>query len=638
MKTLKQIIRKYMYQVAAIVVFFMIIIVLYIQLRVEQVRVYESSIQTFSLIHNKLIENEQELTNIKEEYRQTCLYNAEMIARVVDSDPEILKNLDDLRKLAELLEVDEIHIFDKTGRIFSGTHPEYYNLTFDSGEQIGFFKPMLEDKSLRLVQPITPNTAEGKLMQYSAVWCKSGAYIVQVGMEPVSIKKLTEKNEISYIFTTFKVYPDADYFDIDAESGEIIGSTDSESIGRNVEEIGIDFDKAKNDADGFHARVNGCVSFCVFQKEGDVYLCRIIPITTMYERCPTLMGSLTLCLIFMAFVLVYVVTKHLNKFVVDEIREINQKLNLIADGEYDETIEVRSSIEFSDLSDYINAMLKSILDHNVKMSYVLNKTNLLIGVYEYNRNMGKVRFTEYVPQIFSKTIEEMEGLSSDVGRFQDYIKEIHSKPVQDETDVYMVGDKYVKLDEIENESGVFGVVMDITRSIMKRKKLEKERDVDLLTGLLNRRGLDVKLTELFSHPEDLLYSAMIMIDADGLKVVNDTYGHECGDVYLKKIANVIRDFGNRDSVVSRQGGDEFVIFLYHYGSEEELIETMGDLENLQDSIYEDIKEGVRVPLRFSFGYCLTKGETNFQSILNEADKKMYQNKLERRKHNKEKNT
>ncbi len=112
----------------------------------------------------------------------------------------MLDSVEELKKIASMIEVDEIHIFDTTGCIISGTHPSYYGYTFDSGDQMSFFKPMLEDQSLRLVQDITPNTAEMKMMQYSALWSHDGKFIVQVGMEPVNVLKVTEKNELSYIF------------------------------------------------------------------------------------------------------------------------------------------------------------------------------------------------------------------------------------------------------------------------------------------------------------------------------------------------------------------------------------------------------------------------------------------------------
>ncbi len=331
------------------------------------------------------------------------------------------------------------------------------------------------------------------------------------------------------------------------------------------------------------------------------------------------------------FVLAYTVTKHLNKYVVDEIRVINDKLNLTANGKFDGNIEVQSSRELFELSDHINTMRKSILDNNIKMSYVLSKTNLLIGVYEYSDTMGRVEFTEYVPQILSVSPEEMERLSSDTERFKNLIGEICSRPVPDEPNVFAAGEKYVKLDAIKNDADVFGVVMDVTSEIKTRRKLETERNSDLLTGLLNRRGLDAKITELFAEPDTLGYYALVMIDADGLKTVNDTYGHESGDAYLKKIAAAIDGLGGKSSLAARLGGDEFVLLLYGYEREDELKKAIETLESIQSGESARISETVSVPLRFSVGYSLAKGEADYQELLKDADEKMYREKLEHRR-------
>lgn len=83
--------------------------------------------------------------------------------------------------------------------------------------------------------------------------------------------------------------------------------------------------------------------------------------------------------------------------------------------------------------------------------------------------------------------------------------------------------------------------------------------------------------------------------------------------------------------MSRPGGDEFVLFLYDYESEEALQKTIETLTDIQDHSFVQLKENREVPLRFSFGYCLTKEETDYQMLFKEADRKMYENKLERKK-------
>lgn len=245
MHTLRKIISRYMYWIAGGMVIVMLGIILVYQLINEKNRAYEDANQTFLQMEQVLAENQEELKEVREEYKETCLRNAEVAARIIEDEPKVLESVEELKKIAEAVEVDEIHIFDAKGRIFMGTEPKYYGYTVDSGEQISFFKPMLEDKSLKLVQDITENTAEGKPMQYSAVWSSSGEFIVQVGMEPANVIKVTEKNELSYIFSLFRVNPEANYYAIDAESGKIVGSTDLEVVGADLSEAGFHLEDVK---------------------------------------------------------------------------------------------------------------------------------------------------------------------------------------------------------------------------------------------------------------------------------------------------------------------------------------------------------------------------------------------------------
>lgn len=200
MQTLKKLISGYMFKITCVLVAFILIMLLYIQIVTQKRQARDTATRTISQIESVLEENQQNLAEIQEEYRQTCLHNAEIVARVIEGDPDVLNSLEELEEIAASVEIDEIHVFDTAGRIFTGTHPQYYGYTFDSGEQMMFFKPMLTDKTLKLVQDITPNTAESKPMQYSAVWSENGEFIVQVGMEPDNVMKATEKTSCPIFF------------------------------------------------------------------------------------------------------------------------------------------------------------------------------------------------------------------------------------------------------------------------------------------------------------------------------------------------------------------------------------------------------------------------------------------------------
>lgn len=630
MRTLKEIISRYMRLITCVLVVLLLIIIVYIQIANEQRQAYEGATGIFQQIEQLLVCNQEELEEIRAEYSETCLHNAEAIAYIIEDDPSVLESVDELKKIAQFIEVDEIHIFDDTGRIFTGTHPKYYDYTFDSGEQMNFFKPMLRDKSLKLVQEITPNTAEAKMMQYSALWSKNGKFIVQVGMEPVNVMKMTQKNELSYLFSLLRVNPEAQYYAIDVESGTIVGSTETDCVGKNLTEIGLKPNDFPKEQKGFHAVINGRHSYCSFKKIGTNYIGRVVLSRQLYQR---VFGSTVIsgvCLIIIAMILSCAVTRYMNRYVVDGIHDVNRKLHSIAQGNLEELIDIRSSKEFSELSSYINKMKKSLLDSNRKMSYVLRKTNMYIGVYEYSEQMQSVRITEYVPQILALGQKESARLTADCSAFRLFIDDLRRHPVPKEDNIFAVKDQYVKLEEIRENDEIFGVVIDVTDEITKRKQIEAERDIDLLTGLYNRRGLEMKLNGLFTEPKKLGHSAVVMIDADNLKVINDTYGHEMGDVYLQKVSELITSIEARGLIAARLGGDEFVLFLYQYEDEKELAGILHKLETLQESSTAVLGDNVSVLLRFSMGYSVTREHVDYQILLKEADEKMYGNKRERK--------
>lgn len=533
MKSLKTMIGRYMRLIAAGIVIGVLIITFFVDVLAEQRHARQLADRMFYQMEHILKENEEDLYQVVQEYAQECLSHADEIAYLIQLNPEIIYDEAELKKIAKLVDVDEVHLFDENGKIFSGTHSQYTDYTFDSGEQMAYFKPMLEDKTLRMCQEITPNTAEGKQMQYSAVWSEDGTFIVQVGMEPQKVIDATKKNDLSHIFSLLKVNVDASFYAIDIETGEIEASTNTWDEEKMASEIGISMADLKNKQESFHAKVNGVNSYCVFTTMGDKYIGRVISNETLYENIPQEMLELAACLILIAVILVVSVTRYMNRQVVSGIYHVNEKLRKITKGELNEWVDVANSVEFYELSNHINEMVLKLLDNNKQLTQLL----------------GKVK---------------------------------------------------------------------------------QERDLDTLTGLYNRRGLDNQLEQLFLKPEKLGYCAMVMIDSDGLKEINDRYGHEKGDIYLQKIAGVLNHFGLKSSIAARQGGDEFVLFLYEYDDLEELQNTIHTLKYIQNHSSASLDDKLSVPLSFSFGYEIQEKPLNYKEMIKCADEKMYENKRERK--------
>lgn len=180
---------------------FLFMIINYILLIIQaQNDMVEASQKLFWQIEQLVSQNSAELEAVSNDFRDICLLRARAAAYLLQYTPSDEEDTANLKKIAKLLDVDELHLFNQNGTIFAGTNPEYYGLNMNDGDQISFFLPMLEDKTLSLCQDVTPNTAEDKLMQYAAAWTEDRSCIVQVGFEPERVMELTQKTNYPTYF------------------------------------------------------------------------------------------------------------------------------------------------------------------------------------------------------------------------------------------------------------------------------------------------------------------------------------------------------------------------------------------------------------------------------------------------------
>ena len=178
---------------------------------------------------NESIESEF-VKSLKDDY----IVRAKAISYIVDAKPEVEYDVDELQKIAGLMSVDEIHLIDDTGTIYSGSLPKYFGYSFDSGEQMAFFKQMLNNYDLTLCQDVTPNTAEAKEMMYAITWNESKTHMVQVGITPKRLLKELKRNQISNVVADMPVYKGMEIYVVDAKTKKILGATDASWVGNTA--------------------------------------------------------------------------------------------------------------------------------------------------------------------------------------------------------------------------------------------------------------------------------------------------------------------------------------------------------------------------------------------------------------------
>lgn len=178
--------------------------------------------------------NESSESEFVKSLKDDYIVRAKAISYIVDAKPEVEYDIDELQKIASLMSVDEIHFIDDTGTIYSGSIPKYFGYSFDSGEQMAFFKQMLNNYDLTLCQDVTPNTAEAKEMMYAITWNESKTHMVQVGITPKRLLKELKRSQISNVVADMPVYKGMEIYVVDAKTKKILGATDASWVGNTA--------------------------------------------------------------------------------------------------------------------------------------------------------------------------------------------------------------------------------------------------------------------------------------------------------------------------------------------------------------------------------------------------------------------
>jgi len=178
---------------------------------------------------------------------------------------------------------------------------------------------------------------------------------------------------------------------------------------------------------------------------------------------------------------------------------------------------------------------------------------------------------------------------------------------------------------VEHQAILTFVSNQVAMAIERKQAEETSRYLgmhDVLTGLYNRAYFEEELNRL--RDDRFLPITVVMCDIDGLKLVNDTFGHASGDQLLMATAKIIRRTIRQGDVAARIGGDEFAIILPCAG--ESVAQAL--CQRLRAQIEKYNQKAFGVPLSVSFGYAIRQNQaSSMMDLLKEADNQMYREKL-----------
>ena len=169
---------------------------------------------------------------------------------------------------------------------------------------------------------------------------------------------------------------------------------------------------------------------------------------------------------------------------------------------------------------------------------------------------------------------------------------------------------------------------DITFSKMKEQEIEYLSYHDSLTGLYNRRLFEEEMRRISISRK--LPVSIIMGDVNGLKLINDSFGHKAGDRLLQEAALLLRENCREEDFVARIGGDEFVIILE--GADQQLTEQVCNRIQKSFRAYSSRKDKRTFYLSISLGSATkTSHDQTMDLLMKEADEKQYQKKHQMKK-------
>lgn len=357
-----------------------------------------SSYEKLETVNLKLQSNEEESEQLSNSLGENALAKARAFAYMIEQNPQLIENVNELREICSLLAVDELHVIDDKGFITHSTVDAYVGFDMSSGDQTRPFMAIIDDPTIELAQEPQPNATKGILFQYIGVARRDAKGLVQVGIRPEVLEEMLEGNTIDVVLADFDFKNKGYLFAIDKETNQILAHKDSTLIGMDAAQAGFPENLVPGKGETV---IDGEKAHYVIEEHENMLIGTLLPDSEYFEvrKNQTLVVCISMMIIFIMLILV--LDSLINRKIVRGIHSITGELKGITDGNLDTVITEDGNPEFKLLSGQINQMVTSIKNNISENEALLQKqkedmelTEVLIGeIQQTCGNMEKVSGT-----------------------------------------------------------------------------------------------------------------------------------------------------------------------------------------------------------------------------------------------------
>ena len=355
-----------------------------------------------------------------------------------------------------------------------------------------------------------------------------------------------------------------------------------------------------------------------------------VPAKNIYEFSNRMLGLLILAVIFM-FIAGIIGSIIISKRFSAPISRLSGEISEARKVSGIPNLSVTGIKELDRFANDFKYLCQEVVQTSTRFLEIIQLASVELGGYEIRKDINTIYVTENYFKMFG--INDINPDDMTVERFLEIRSELKSKLTgisePDGSVLYKVEPnpgavRYIRINVTDTETRLVGVAEDVTTATMERFMIQHERDYDMLTGLISRRAFYERAEELFRKPEKMCYAALMMLDLDNLKTINDHYGHDYGDKYIHQAAACFAEHAPAGAICSRVSGDEFFILFYGY----KVLESLNDAVNkfsmdIKNNIFE-LPTGETIPIAASGGVAwYPEDSSDFWQLMKYADFAMY---------------
>lgn len=302
------------------------------------------------------------------------------------------------------------------------------------------------------------------------------------------------------------------------------------------------------------------------------------------------------------------------------------------------TLSATGIIELDRFSSAFTQLGREVLDTSTKFLRIMDMASVELGGYELRSTPDSIYVTDNFFDLLGMPGVDADDLTAQSFRelLQRFERSCPHFPAPGGAMLYHIRlpsgkERYLRIETTHEDGTQVGLAEDVTANTLEKLRIEHERDYDTLTDLYNRRAFHRICAEFFCSPEKLGHAALLMFDLDNLKQINDTFGHDWGDEYIRRTGECFAKNAPARTVCARISGDEFSALFYGYNDQDTLRADICALKAALEQSVVQLPSGRELRVSVSGGIAwYPESSTNLITLRKYADFAMYQVKHSRK--------